>query len=43
MNGESLRQLNDLVKEFAPAGIPEGKTAAEMVYQLETLVNANGK
>ncbi|MEE1415007.1 MAG: DUF4091 domain-containing protein, partial [Prevotellamassilia sp.] len=36
-----LRRLNEAVREFAPAGIPEGRTAAEMVRKLEQVVNDN--
>lgn len=34
-----LDALNQQVQAFAPVGIPEGKTAAEMVNALQTLLN----
>ncbi len=36
----ALERLDSLVKAFAPAGIPEGRTASSMVNELETAVNA---
>lgn len=34
-----LRQLEELVKAFEPEGIPEGKTAAELVNALQSALN----
>lgn len=38
-NAEALDRLNSLVKAFAPAGIPNGKTAAGMVNELQEVLN----
>ena len=38
-NAEALNRLNSLVKAFAPAGIPNGKTAAGMVNELQEVLN----
>lgn len=37
-NTEALSRLNAIVKEFAPVGIPEGKTAGELVDKLENVL-----
>lgn len=38
-NTAALNQLNEMVSAFQPAGIPQGRTAAEMVNALQQLVN----
>lgn len=38
-NTEALRQLNEAVKAFEPEGIPEGKTASQLVNALQQLLN----
>ena len=38
-NTEALNRLNTMVKAFAPAGIPNGKTAAGMVNELQGELN----
>lgn len=38
-NSEALNQLNEQVQKFAPAGIPNGHTAADMVNALQMLLN----
>lgn len=38
-NTEALNRLNTMVKAFAPAGIPNGKTAAGMVNELQGVLN----
>lgn len=36
---EELKRLDDAVKAFEPEGIPQGKTAGQMVDELQTLLN----
>lgn len=36
---EALSRLNAIVKEFAPVGIPEGKTAGELVDRLQEVIS----
>lgn len=38
-NSEALRQLNEAVKAFEPEGIPEGKSASDLVNGLQLLLN----
>lgn len=36
---DTLNKLNSLVKQFEPEGIPEGRTAGEMVDELQRFIN----
>ena len=38
-NTQALNTLNEQVQKFAPAGIPEGQSAASMVNALQKLLN----